>query len=332
MSQEQVASQHNDINRRDMSLDCGTPVAILLSLYNGAPYLLQQLNSLLQQTHLNWTIYWRDDGSADTSTTVMRQFALQAGKERCVEVTPRNGEHLGVTSSYTLLLTQTPPNATIAFCDQDDVWFPDKLERGLYALSTVPEQIPALYCTRQTLTNKNLRPTGLSPQLPNTTSFLPAMTQNIATGCALMLSPAACTLLRKAMPPPSFLLHDWWAYLMVTGAGGRVLTDNRPSLLYRQHGENAVGARSLFLHRALAALKRGPTAFMNIFRANTLYLLHRQNLLTQDNINSLHLLRKTQKSGWQGLLARVSTLHRLKSLRRHETLEQLVFRVWFLLG
>ncbi|KXV62294.1 alpha-L-Rha alpha-1,3-L-rhamnosyltransferase [Acetobacter orleanensis] len=307
-------------------------VAILLSLYNGEAYLQQQLNSIQQQTYTDWALYWRDDGSTDSTLTLMRQFTHEVGAERCVEVTARKGEHLGVTGSYVTLLAQSPPHTALAFCDQDDVWFPDKLERGMAALASVSTSIPALYCTRQTLTNKTLHATSLSSALPESTSFLPAMTQNIATGCTIMLSPAACTLLRNAMPAPTFLLHDWWAYLMVTGAGGRVLTDNQPSLFYRQHGKNAVGARSHFLHRALAALKRGPTAFMNIFRANTLYLLQRQALLTPDTVNALKRLQKTQRPGWPGFMARVSALCRLKQLRRHKMLENLVFRVWFLLG
>lgn len=328
----QESGQHTPITRPKPAAGGASSVAILLSLYNGESYLQQQLDSLLQQTEADWILYWRDDGSTDSTRRLMHQFTQKAGAGRCVEVPLHRGEHLGVTGSYATLLAQSPPHVTIAFCDQDDVWFPDKLERGLRALTTVPDALPALYCTRQTLTNKVLHPISLSPDLPATTSFLPAMTQNIATGCTVMLSPAASTLLRNALPAPTFLLHDWWAYLMVTGAGGRVLTDNRPSLFYRQHGKNAVGARSHFLLRALAALRRGPTAFMNIFRASTLYLLQRQALLTPDAISGLYLLRTTQQPGWRGLIARVSALHRLKRLRRHKMLEGLVFRVWFLLG
>ncbi|KXU95937.1 hypothetical protein AD928_05275, partial [Acetobacter cerevisiae] len=82
----------------------GSSVGILMSLYNGVPYLQQQLNSLLQQTCPDWTLYLRDDGSTDTSLTIMHQFAQQVGKERYVEVMPRNSEHLGVTASYATLL------------------------------------------------------------------------------------------------------------------------------------------------------------------------------------------------------------------------------------
>lgn len=317
---------------QDASMDARSSVAILLSLYNGAPYLQQQLASLLQQTRADWTLYWRDDGSTDASVALMRQFAEQVGEDRCVELAAHNGEHMGVTASYAALLAHTPPGSAIAFCDQDDVWFPDKLARGLSALASLPGQIPALYCARQTLTNGTLKPKGLSPRLPEKSCFLAAMTQNIATGCTLMLSPAARALLLQAMPAPTFLLHDWWAYLMVTGAGGRVLTDNQPALFYRQHGQNAVGAPTLFLHRALAALKRGPSVFMTIFRSSVLYLLERQPLLTPDTIRSLRVLQAAQQPGWRGHLSRFSALRKLPQLRRHKMLEQLVFRVWFLLG
>ena len=328
----QEARQNTPVIRTHPAADTGGSVAVLLSLYNGECYLQQQLNSLLHQTVTNWTLYWRDDGSTDRTVALMQQFVRTAGQGRCVEVTASKGVHLGVTASYATLVAESPADTPLAFCDQDDVWFPDKLERGLRALATVPKALPALYCTRQTLTNKTLQATSLSPDLPATTGFLPAMTQNIATGCTVMLSPAAGALLRKAIPAPTFLLHDWWAYLMVTGAGGCVVTDHQPSLFYRQHGKNTVGACSHFLHRALAALKRGPTAFMNIFRANTLYLLQRQSLLTPDAISALSCLQTSQRPGLGGLMARVSTLYQLKQLKRDKMLENLVFRLWFLLG
>lgn len=307
------------------------PVAILLSLYNGATYLSEQLASLEGQTHTNWVLYWRDDGSTDTTLTLMQRFSQKLGT-RCILVTPHNGRHLGVTASYSKLLAAVPPHVPVAFCDQDDVWLPDKLARGLKALAALPATHAALYCARQTLTDKNLTPLGLSPRLPASTSFLAALTQNIATGCTIMLSPAACDLLKKAMPASPHILHDWWAYLLVAGAGGNILTDNHPVLLYRQHGQNAVGAPARFLQRAMGALRRGPSLFMDIFRANTLYLLNRQTLLTPENQESLHTIHKGLRHGWRGVAARFSLLREMEQLRRHEKLEQLVFRLWFLLG
>lgn len=307
-------------------------VSILLSLYNGANYLVEQLASLEAQTHTNWVLYWRDDGSSDASLSLMKAFSQKVGENRCVLVdTQKNGQHMGVTASYATLLASAPSGTAVAFCDQDDVWFPDKLERGLNALSPFAAQ-PSLYCARQILTDQSLSPLGLSPSLPDQTSFLAALTQNIATGCTLILSPAGADLLKKALPAPQHILHDWWAYLMVTGAGGVIHVDNEPCLFYRQHGQNAVGARVQFAKRAFAALKRGPRLFMSIFRANTMYLMQRKQMLTPDNQKNLIFIANGLRRGVGGVQARFSILRQLQQLRRHEKLEQLVFQVWFLFG
>src|SRR5271165_889660 len=47
-------------------------IAILLSTYNGSRYLCEQLNSFLAQTHEDWVLHWRDDGSTDETVEIMR--------------------------------------------------------------------------------------------------------------------------------------------------------------------------------------------------------------------------------------------------------------------
>lgn len=176
------------------------PVAVLLSVYNGAAFLNDLLTSLKQQTHTNWVLLWRDDGSTDASIDYMHQFALDVGTQRCRQITS-SPAHMGVVLSYATLLKDVPEGYFIAFCDQDDVWFPDKLERGLKALTVT--QKPALYCSRQRLTDTRLRPISISPQLPPHPCFQMALTQNIATGCTIMLSPAAVSLLQSSFPRPT---------------------------------------------------------------------------------------------------------------------------------
>ncbi|MFT9400503.1 glycosyltransferase family 2 protein [Acetobacter sp.] len=307
-------------------------IYILLSIYNGALYLNAQLTSLEQQSHTNWVLLWRDDGSTDNSRAIMQAFTAKVTDARCKAVTSENGQHKGILASYFILLSAVPDTAMVAFCDQDDVWLPDKLTRGTHALRAIPVVQPALYCARQTLTDAHLTPIGLSPPLPSDTTFLEAMAQNIATGCTIMLSPAACKLLKQSPPPAGGILHDWWAYLMVCAAGGSVVTDNQPVLLYRQHANNAVGSRALFLHRALAALKRGPSVFMAIFWGNVQTLLARRHLVAPQNLKSLLILEKGVQPGFAGFLSRFSILQQLPHLKRKGMLEQLVFKLWFLLG
>ncbi|KDE21568.1 glycosyltransferase family 2 protein [Acetobacter pomorum] len=305
------------------------PVAVLLSTYNGAAFLSDLLASLKQQTYTNWILLWRDDGSTDTSVECMRQFTAEVGAHRCRQIVSPPA-HIGVVLSYATLLEHVPSGFFVAFCDQDDVWFPNKLERGVTALKALSK--PVLYCSRQRLTDTNLRPIGISPRLPSNPCFQMALTQNIATGCTIMLTPSAVSLLQGSLPPPKHILHDWWAYLVVTGADGVVITDNQPTLLYRQHSNNAVGAPALFVQRALAALKRGPWQFMSLFRDNLVYL-NKQTCLSLNNSHftrALHLV--LLQSGLVGRWHRWRMLERSPKLRRYTWPEQFIFRLWFLWG
>ncbi|HUA78466.1 MAG TPA: glycosyltransferase family 2 protein, partial [Acetobacteraceae bacterium] len=250
----------------DPSDPSGRSVAILLSAYNGAPFLPAQLESLLAQTHRSWRLYWRDDGSTDATRALLRDFAAGPAAGRVVEL-PSPAGRLGATRSFLELLALAPPADAIAFADQDDVWLPDKLARGLAALAHAPAETPTLYCARQTLVGPTLARIGLSFPIRRPPGFPAALTQNIATGCTAMLNPAAVRLIAASRPPP-ITLHDWWSYLVVAAAGGRILADPEPAVLYRQHAGNLVGARGAWLPRALGALRRGPRPFMMVFRAH----------------------------------------------------------------
>jgi glycosyltransferase involved in cell wall biosynthesis len=310
------------------------PVSILLSIHNGAAFLEEQLASLRRQTHTEWVLRWRDDGSTDGSTQIMRRFSDSLPAGRCVELTRGRDSRLGAARSFMLLLEHVPDRHFAAFCDQDDVWFADKLERALRAVAPFhATEIPALYCSRQVLTDAALAPRGLSPALPSDPAFSMALTQNIATGCTILLAPAAIRLVLAGMPLPPRTLHDWWSYLLVSGAGGQVVTDDQPTLYYRQHLANAVGAPTHFKARALAAIRRGPRVFMSIFRANIAQLLQHSDLLTEQNVAQLARLRQALDiTGFAGWRARHRLLRQMPRLRRFTRAEQLVFHLWFLLG
>jgi hypothetical protein len=257
-------------------------VILLLSTYNGETYLVQQLESLLTQTHENWVLYWRDDGSTDRTVAIMEDFAAGAGQGRCVCIDP-SGQRSGPTTSFLTLLAAAAENLAasdaIAFVDQDDVWLPEKLARGLAALKAIPSDEPALYCARQILVDAALHRIGLSVRAPRGGAFPAALTQNIATGCTVILNRSAAALVARSRPSPS-TLHDWWCYLLITAAGGRVVQDEEPVVLYRQHATNAVGAPASTLRRGIAALRRGPRQFMTVLRQHVAALAAQPELLS----------------------------------------------------
>ncbi len=308
-------------------------VAILLSTYNGARFLPAQIESLLAQTHRTWCLYWRDDGSADGTKALLRAFAAGPAAGRMVELPdlPDQPGPLGPTRSFLALLAVLPaldpPPDAVAFADQDDVWLPGKLARGLAALAREPADVPALYCARQTLVGPTLARIGLSFPIRRPPGFPTALTQNIATGCTTMLNLAAVRLVARSRPPP-VTLHDWWSYLVVAAAGGEILADPEPAILYRQHGGNFIGARGAWLTRALGAICRGPRPFMHVFRAHLAALAATPELLSAEAAAALATIATALEAPpWKRLPALA-----LPGLYRQTALETFLFRLWFLLG
>lgn len=305
-------------------------IAILLSTFNGEAYLREQLQSLLAQTYGNWVLYWRDDGSDDGTVAIMETFAQQAGQGRCVAIAAA-GTRLGVTGSFFALLRavhgQLSEADAVAFADQDDVWLPEKLARGIAALTALPASVPVLYCARQVLVDARLKQLAPSGPVARWPGFPASLTQNIATGCTVMLNRAAAGLV-AASTPSSTALHDWWCYLMVTAAGGQVVQDDEPVVLYRQHAGNLVGAPASMTRRALAALRRGPGVFMNVLRQNVAALAQQPHLLSEQARAEVTAIDRALSGRGTARLAAL----RMPGLHRQTWPETLLFRWWFLIG
>lgn len=289
-----------------MTRQCQSPhIAILLALYNGAQHLGAQLDSLAAQHHQCWSLLVSDDGSADNGATLVAGFSrgYRAGQVRLI--TRRQKARQGAAANFRFLLGQVPEQAEFAaLCDQDDVWLPDKLEKAVAALQALPSGQPALWCSRVTICDQDLRPLGSSPALRVAPSFPHALVENILRGNTVLLNRAAIRLIAAANAEAGpVVMHDWWIYQLVTGAGGQVIHDDTPSLLYRQHGGNVVGARQ-GLGTRLHQLRDG--RFARWRRMNLAALQASAHRLTPENRHILTLF-----AGLDGPLAqRVIALKR----------------------
>ncbi len=206
-------------------------------------------------------------------------------------------------------------------------WLSDKLARGIAALGAVPATVPALYFARQRLVDTELRPLGWSPPVRGPLGFPAALTQNLATGCTLMLNRAAGELV-AASAAPAAANHDWWCYLLIAAAGGRLLNDPTPTVLYRQHAGNTIGAPASFFWRALAAWRRGPAAFTSVLRQHVAALADQPHLLAPSAREQVTILARALRGG---MLDRMRAL-RMPGLRRQTWPETLVFCLWFMLA
>ncbi len=236
------------------------PHTILLATFNGARFLSEQLRSLSAQTDAHWRLIVSDDGSTDETRRIVERFAEHVPQE----VTLIDGPKRGFAANFAHLIASAPTDhGVVLFCDQDDVWLPNHIER---AASAVAGEEPTLYGARTTVTNQNLNPLGHSrlPRLP--LGFANALVQSFAGGNTMALNWAGFDLLRRATSQATgFASHDWWMYQIVSGCGGRIIYDPVPTTLYRQHPENLVGHNRGFTAsvRRLGAFVRGD------FRAQT---------------------------------------------------------------
>jgi hypothetical protein len=302
-------------------------VAVLLSTFNGERYLSEQLASFMAQTHTNWLLYWRDDGSSDGTLKQMENFAAGPGAERCIR---RNGdERMRATGSFLALLRLATkgPAGFFSFADQDDVWLPEKLAHGIPALGEISPDRPALYFCARALVDERLTPVGqvLAPRRPP--GFPAALTQNLAPGCCMMLNRAAAELI-DTTPVPEGTWHDWWAYLIVAANGGTVIAGDTPDILYRQHNHNLIGEPLGFWQRTLGAARRGRSPFMTLFWRQIEALRSGPLVLPEQTRETLTTIERARQGG---LLARLRVLT-LPGFVRQTWAENLLFRLWFLMG
>ena len=303
---------------------------ILLSTHNGAAHLRAQLDSLLAQTHTNWVLYWRDDASSDGTIELLNEFTEVVGDYRCTRIN-RPQERLWPAASFlTILRAALPavgPSDLVAFADQDDVWLPNKVLRASSALGDIDHELPALYCARLEVVDAQLRHLTETAITAANCRFPASLTQNIATGCTIMLNRRAAELVANSRPPAASP-HDWWCYLVVTAAGGSILVDNKLVALYRQHRGNFIGFPLSRTGRAIAAVLRGPSIFMEVFRQHLAAFIAQPELttdVTRSMVLDLH--RALQGGIWQRL-----RVLGMPGLRRQNWLETLLFRFWFLVG
>lgn len=219
-------------------------VAILLCTMQGQIYLREQLDSIVSQTHHNWTIWVSDDGSNDNTHTILNEYLVKLGESKLII---NSGPSAGFVANFLSLACKDSITADYyAFADQDDVWEVDKLEHALHWLQTLPSQLPALYCGRTRSVDASNKDLGFSPLFAKQPCFTNALVQSIAGGNTMLFNNAARRLLLKAGPEVNVVSHDWWVYMIVSGCGGHVFYDPTPKVRYRQHGNNLVGVKKGF--------------------------------------------------------------------------------------
>ncbi len=277
------------------SSSLGPSVAILMCTYNGEQYLSRQLDSIFAQTHKNLQIWVSDDNSIDGTLGLLKHYQK---KYPDIKFNILKGPCVSSVRNFMSLINNKEIEADYyAFSDQDDIWKEDKIERGVNRLEKENEKI-AIYCTPTTLVNAKEEVIGYSPIFKKKPSFKNALVQSIAGGNTMIFNHETIKLLREAGDLEN-ISHDWWTYMIVSGAGGKIFYDAEyTSLLYRQHGNNVVGCDQSFT-AMLTRLKQMvvDNDFKNKLDVNTKSLLLVEKLLSNINRNTLLQFCTARKRG-----------------------------------
>ena len=232
-------------------------IAILLSTYNGSKYLIEQLDSILDQSYLNYVIVARDDGSCDDSLKILDKYSKKFTDK--FHLLDQDNLNRGASGSFSYLIEYVLENqellglasAYMMFCDQDDIWCADKIVTQVVAMleaeegQTGKESLPLLIHSdlwvvseEKALIAKSL--VSYQGLEIDRNRFSNLVISNIVTGCTALINEA---LARKAVPVSrQAIMHDWWLALVAT-AFGKLVFIERPLVYYRQHGTNTIGAK-----------------------------------------------------------------------------------------
>lgn len=221
-------------------------VRILLATYNGEKYIEEMVESILSQDYTDWQLVLSDDMSKDGTPAILEQYARNY-PDRITHY--RSGLHFGNAQGHFLhLLSQFPDAPYIMFCDQDDVWHPDKVSKTLEKMKEIERQgLPALVHTDLQVVDANLQQMGpsfleYSGLDGNRLQLKQLLVQNVVTGCTTMINRELAELANSHIPQGKILMHDWWLALIASAMGTAGFL-NEATIDYRQHGNNTVGAK-----------------------------------------------------------------------------------------
>ena len=279
-------------------------VTVLLATYNGEPYLVEQLDSIVQQDNTDVNIIASDDGSTDQTIKILQDYPVEI----------HQGPQQGFAANFFHLFKKANEDSDYyALSDQDDVWEPNKLQRATEWLATIDSNKPALYCARTLLVDEALTPLGHSPLFKKPPAFLNALVQNIGGGNTMVFNQAAYQLLRQTNNKHQMFAHDWWAYLLITGAGGAVFYDQTPSLQYRQHSKNILGNNMSLRARYARVRMLFQGNLKSWITKNNQSLLDVSHLLTEKHLDELKAFELAKR---RSIMPRLISMLRLGIYRQ----------------
>ena len=238
---------------------------ILLSTYNGEKYLVEQLDSLYNQSYKKFDILIRDDGSSDNTINIIKDYC-----QKHKNISYYEGNNIGPAKSFFDLINHSDKYDYYALCDQDDVWFKDKLEVAINTLKDNDNNIPLLYASKYTLTDEALNPINSKvSSLYNYSDFPHSLIYNSAPGCTFVFNKAARDkIVQYDINKQYYVIHDAIIHKVVA-MFGKFILDNDSHMYYRQHNTNEIGMSANPIKVFFGRINRFLNGKMKNYRSNS---------------------------------------------------------------
>ena len=218
-------------------------IDVLLTTYNTKiEYLKMQIDSILNQTHTNFTLIISDDCSSNEEVRkVLKEYEQKDNRIKLI-FQPKN---LGCTRSFEFLLKQSTAEY-IAFSDHDDIWYNNKIEESLKAIKQ--KNVDMVYCDANQIDGNGnkiqesyLRYKNMPIINEKYNKPILPFARHIAIGCSQMITKQ---VKEKMLPfTKKTFAHDWHSAYLANNLKGIYCID-KPLFGYRIHDNNIFGGRS----------------------------------------------------------------------------------------
>jgi rhamnosyltransferase len=212
----------------------------MLATFNGERYLDEQIQSIRTQSQPNITIYYNDDCSTDRTVELINQY------NDIVSVSSGTKYGIGALNFYSLI-TKVPDSYDFyAFSDQDDIWLPSKLSKGISLLATSNYDLYSSNLISYDFENK----INIIKRNSNQTK-IDYLYQSLSAGCTYILTKKLFLEVKKIVNKIGvenlMLSHDWLIYALARNLKMNCYVDEVSNIIYRQHKNNETGANQVNL-------------------------------------------------------------------------------------
>lgn len=223
-------------------------VCVLMATYNGEKYVLEMLESIRKQTYNDFVCYIHDDGSTDLTCEIVDDFCEKNSNFIRLKAQSTGG----AKNNFLYLLNKIGRQYKYCmFCDQDDIWLPDKIKKSLDAMEKLENgdtSQPALVYCDMRVVDANL--VEIAPSFVRYNALFidnitldRAIMKGYAAGCSMIVNNALAKV-AGVEDTSDIIMHDWWV-MLIAAALGKVSYLDEALALYRQHEFNTLGAKHI---------------------------------------------------------------------------------------